>query len=133
MRSANSFQLIGHIKFSDFLFVLYLFFSLELSIVAWNQELSEAEKEKKFKTLKEETIPLYLGKLEEIAKENNGHSALKRPTWADVYFTSMSEYFCFMSKQDLLAKYPNLKKVTENVYAFEGIKKWIAKRPKNVV
>lgn len=77
-----------------------------------------------------ETIPLYLNKLDEIAKENNGHLALKRLTWADLYFTALSDYMSFAAKQDLLAKHANLKKVSTNVLDIDSIKKWVAKRPK---
>jgi prostaglandin-H2 D-isomerase / glutathione transferase len=71
-----------------------------------------------------------LGKLDEIAKENNGHLALKRLTWADLYFTAVSDYMSFMAKQDITEKHANLKKVTTNVLAIDSIKKWVAKRPK---
>lgn len=94
---------------------------------AWEKD--EKLKEKKMKLIKEETLPFYLEKLEKIAKDNDGHLALKRLTWADVFFTAHSEYMNFMMKEDLTANNPNLKKVTENVYALEGIKKWLAKRP----
>lgn len=100
-----------------------------LGIASVFYEQDEAVKESKQKPLNEEIIPFYLGKLEEIAKENDGHLALKRITWADFYFTGMIEYLNTMSNQDLTAKYPNLKKVTENVLALEGVKKWIARRP----
>ena len=93
-------------------------------------EQDEALKATKRKPLNEVTIPFYLGKLDEIAKENNGHLALKRLTWADIYFTGILDYINFMAGQDLTAKYPNLKKVADNVRELEGIKKWIAKRPK---
>ena len=109
--------------------IRYFFIFLEV-IDATFVETDETLKEKKFKTLTQESIPFYYKKLDEVAKENNGHLALKRLTWADLFFTSTNEVMCYMTKQDLTAKYPNLKKVTENVYSLEGIKKWIAKRPK---
>ena len=93
-------------------------------------EKDEKIQEEKRKVLNNETIPFYLSKLEEIAKDNNGHLALKRTTWADLYFTSLSDYMSYMAKQDLISKYPNLKKVTENVHSIDSIKKWVAKRPK---
>jgi glutathione S-transferase len=102
--------------------------STEIGAVAYEQdEKTQAEKRK---ILNAETIPFYLTKLDDIAKNNNGHLALKRTTWADLYFTALSDYMNFMAKQNLTANYPNLKKVTENVNAIDNIKKWIAKRPK---
>lgn len=94
-------------------------------------EKDEKIQEEKCKALNTETIPFYLEKLEEIAKKNNGHLALNRLTWADLYFTSMVGFMSFMAKQDLTAKHANLRKVTENVLAIESIKKWVAKRPKS--
>lgn len=102
--------------------------STEIANVAYEQD--EALKEKKFKTLNGEILPFYLEKLDEIAKENNGHLALKRLTWADLYFTGVRDYMNFMAKQDVTAKHANLRKVVDNVTALDSIKKWIAKRPK---
>lgn len=46
-----------------------------------------------------------------------------------MYFVGILDYLNYMTKQDLTAKYPNLKKVVDNVLALESIKKWVAKRP----
>lgn len=86
--------------------------------------------EEKRKTLNAETIPFYLDKLDDIAKENNGHLALKRRTWADFYFAGVHEYMNYMAKKDLIEKHVNLRKVVDNVLAIDSIKNWIAKRPK---
>lgn len=99
----------------------------EIAAVAY--EADPKVQEEKRKVLNGETLPFYLEKLEEIAKENNGYLALKRLTWADVYFTGLYEYLNFLTKQDLTAKHPNLKKVTTNVFAIDSIKNWVAKRP----
>lgn len=99
----------------------------EISEVAY--ETDPVLQEENRKTLNAETIPFYLDKLEEMAKENNGHLALKRRTWADLYFTACCEYMNYASKMDLVSKHPNLKKVTENVLAIDSIKSWVAKRP----
>jgi len=103
---------------------------LRAKIALYHYEKDEAVKEKIFKPLTEETIPFYLGKLDGIAKENNGHLALKRLTWADFYFVGMLDYLSVMAKQDLAAKYPNLIKVNENVTALEEIRNWLAKHPR---
>lgn len=51
------------------------FFS-EMGSVHWEQD--EAVKQKKMIDLKKDVIPLYLEKLDAIAKENNGYLALGR-------------------------------------------------------
>lgn len=51
------------------------FFS-EMGNVHWEQD--EAVKQKKMIDLKKDVIPLYLEKLDAIAKENNGYLALGR-------------------------------------------------------
>ena len=74
--------------------------------------------------------PIYLGQLERLAKENNGHLALGgQTTWADLWFTAVLDYMNFMVKGNLIEGYPYLKKVVENTLANEGIKKWVEKRP----
>lgn len=95
-----------------------------------NYEADAKVKEQKAKVLNAETIPFYLNKLDEIAKANNGHLALKRATWADVFFTGVVDYMSFMAKQDLTANHPNLKQVYTNTAAIPSIKKWIENRPK---
>lgn len=86
--------------------------------------------EEKRQALNADTIPFYLGKLDDLAKENNGHLALKRRTWADLYFVAVHEYLNLMAKMDIIEKRANLKKVVDNVLAIESIKKWVEKRPK---
>lgn len=51
-------------------------------------------------------------------------------TWADVMFTTGHETMNFIAKKDLLANYPNLQAVRDNVLAIPAIKEWVAKRPK---
>ncbi|CAG9812050.1 unnamed protein product [Chironomus riparius] len=90
----------------------------------------EAEKEEAMKKVLEESVPLYLMKLNSLAEENGGYLACNRLTWADIYVAAMSGLITFISKgQDLFETYPAIKKVIENVEANENIKKWIAERP----
>lgn len=81
-------------------------------------------------TIQNETIPFFLNKLEQIAKENNGHFALKKLTWADIYFSGMVKYLSFIGGQDLTENHPNIRKVVENTESTPGIKEWVEKRPK---
>lgn len=103
---------------------------IKLGIATVHYEPNKKIQEEKRKTLNDETIPFYLEKLEEIAKENNGHLALKRRTWADFYFAGVKDYVSMMAGKDITANHPNLKKVVENVLAIDSIKNWVAKRPK---
>ena len=92
--------------------------------------LPEDQKEAAMKKVLEETIPLYLSKLNSLAEENDGYLACKRLTWADIYVTALSPLINFIGKgQDLFETYPALKKVIDNVESIENIKKWIAERP----
>lgn len=76
-----------------------------------------------------DVVPYYLEKFEKITKENNGHFALGRLTWADFYFVGMHEYLCDMAGKNLFEDYPNIRKVVENVYSIPAIKTWVETRP----
>jgi glutathione S-transferase len=91
----------------------------------------EETKEKKRKTLFEETIPFYFKKLDEYAAANGGHLACNKLTWADIYVASWSKYFGYAIKDIFndYEGYPNLQKMVANVLAIESIKKWVAERP----
>ena len=88
-------------------------------------------KDEKYEKLVNEAIPFYLEKLEQKAKENDGHLALINITWADVYAIAVMEYCNVLMGSDLIASYPNLKKVYEKVMAAEGVKKYLAARPED--
>jgi prostaglandin-H2 D-isomerase / glutathione transferase len=77
-------------------------------------------------------LPFYLAKLEAIAKENNGHLALGKVTWADLWFTGVLDYFKWINERDILDGFPNLQKVVDNTLAIESIKKWVEVRPESV-
>jgi len=102
---------------------------LRQKIAAVHFEADEAIKQKKKETLIAETVPFYLGKLEEIAKENKGHLAVSKLTWADFFFAAMMEIFKIWTGPEILSKYPNLQKVAENVYNLDAIKTWMKNRP----
>ncbi|CRK93022.1 CLUMA_CG006591, isoform A [Clunio marinus] len=99
----------------------------KIAIVSYeeDQKLQATKREK----LEAEILPFYLEKLDALAKENNGHFALKKLTWADLHFVGILDYLNYMVKYDFVAKYPNLKKVVDNVLSVDNIKKWIEKRP----
>ncbi|XP_019878295.1 glutathione S-transferase isoform X2 [Aethina tumida] len=99
-------------------------------IAAYHYEADEAAKAAKKEPLFNETIPYYLDKFEAIAKENNGHFALGRLTWADLLWLGLIDYMNFMVGKDLTADHPNLKAVIVNASANANIKAWLEKRPK---
>lgn len=86
------------------------------------------------KKLKTELIPIYLGKLDEIAGANGGFLACKKLTWADLYIASFKDYLNWALKDDFnsYAAYPNLHALTEKICAIESIKKWLAERPETM-
>jgi glutathione S-transferase len=102
-------------------------FRLKIAVVSY--EPDDEVKEKKQITLTTEVIPFYLEKLEAIVKENNGHLALSKLTWADVYLAGIVEYLNYMVKGDILEKYAGLKGLVQSVYDLEPIKAWLEKRP----
>jgi len=102
---------------------------LRQKIAAVHFEADEAIKLKKKETLITETVPFYLSKLEELAVKNNGHLAVSKLTWADLFFASMLELFKIWTGAEVLSKYPNLSKVADNVYNLSAIKEWLKKRP----
>ncbi|XP_021711349.1 glutathione S-transferase isoform X2 [Aedes aegypti] len=102
-------------------------FRLKIAIVAY--EPDDMVKEKKMITLTNEVIPFYLTKLNVIAKENNGHLVLGKPTWADVYFAGILDYLNYLTKTDLLTNFPQLQEVVTKVLENENVKAYIEKRP----
>lgn len=83
------------------------------------------------KQLKEDFIPLYLGKLNEIAKANGGFLACGKLTWADLFITSLKDYSNWAIEEfNDYADYPYLKAITEKVTEIPSIKKWLEERPK---
>ena len=86
------------------------------------------------KKLKDELIPVYFGKLNEIAGANGGFLACGKLTWCDLYVASFKDLLKWALKDDFnnFAEYPNLKAITEKVVAIESIKKWLAERPETM-
>ncbi|KAI4470913.1 glutathione s-transferase [Holotrichia oblita] len=92
---------------------------------------SNAEYKETLKTtLFKETIPYYFQRLENIAKENSGHMAVGRLTWADFYFAAVISVLNHFAGTDLLKDRPNLQTVKNKVESLPAVKKWIDVRPK---
>ncbi|XP_018334282.1 glutathione S-transferase-like [Agrilus planipennis] len=98
-------------------------------IALYHYESDTSVKESRKEILFKETIPYYMERFETIAKNNNGHMACAKLTWADMMFAGMLDYFNFMTKGNLIENYPNLQTVVDNVLNIPQIKNWIEKRP----
>uniref|UniRef100_A0A023F659 glutathione transferase n=1 Tax=Triatoma infestans TaxID=30076 RepID=A0A023F659_TRIIF len=77
------------------------------------------------------TIPLYLGKFDNIIKVN-GYLANGKLSWADIYFVAILEYFSFMIEQDIATNYENIRQLRDKIHGIPNIKKWLDKRPETV-
>ncbi|XP_055917562.1 glutathione S-transferase [Eupeodes corollae] len=106
-------------------------FRLKIAVVSYEPE--DEIKEKKLVTLNTEVIPFYLEKLEQTVKDNDGHLALGKLTWADIYFAGILDYMNYMVKRDLLETYPGLRALVDSINSIESIKAWIEKRPQTEV
>jgi len=92
---------------------------------AWRAELK--------KTLVETHFPRYLGALEKRAAGNNsadGWIIGQRVTYADFGVYLMCTYVAMESGgENVLDKYPTLKKLKESVEKLPAIAKWLKERP----
>ncbi|XP_066603679.1 glutathione S-transferase-like [Prorops nasuta] len=76
------------------------------------------------------TVPFYLKKLEELAKNNGGYFHGGQLSYADLFFVAISDSLTNACEFDIVKDNPNLRKLKENVLAIPSIKAWIEKRPK---
>ncbi|KAJ3663479.1 hypothetical protein Zmor_007737 [Zophobas morio] len=95
------------------------------------KEQDESKKKAAIETVKKDTFDVYLPRLEAAVQKNNGYLVLGRLTWADFYFATISPAYDLTIREDVLAKYPNLKALREKVNALPAIKKWLEVRPKS--
>ncbi|XP_055298070.1 glutathione S-transferase-like isoform X2 [Sitodiplosis mosellana] len=98
-------------------------------LVAAHYEKDDAIKAIKLAAVKDEILPFYLDKFESFAKENNGHLALGKLTWADIFFVAHLDFFNMVAGFNVIADRPNLQNVVSNVSNVESIKAWFEKRP----
>ncbi|RZC34853.1 GST C domain containing protein [Asbolus verrucosus] len=99
---------------------------LRQKIALYSFEKNEAIKESRKEPLFKETLAYYLKRLDNIVEANNGHLALGKLTWADLYFGALVEYFIYMCGSD----YSNLVALKIRVFEIPAIKVWLEKRPK---
>jgi glutathione S-transferase len=116
------------VKFLKFENITILWFSETSGWFYEENEQTKAEKKKIY--YDNNTEEFFLSRLDAIAKENNGFMAAKKTTWADIWLVGTFGYCNYLAGRDLIANYPNLKKVYDNTMAIPQIKKWVETRPK---
>ena len=89
-------------------------------------EKDETKKAEMQKRMKEELVPKYLGKLNELA--TNGYLFGNSFTWADLQLFHMFEGMV-EKYPEVKGSFPNLDKLKANVEANENIAKWLKERP----
>ncbi|KAL4714874.1 hypothetical protein ACJJTC_012546 [Scirpophaga incertulas] len=97
-------------------------------------EKDEAIQKAKHEDFSKNLYPDMLSKLNNIAGQNSGHLAAGKLTWGDFIFAGMYDYLKVMLRMpDLDTKYPNLKKIADNVYALPQLKNYLANAPKTEI
>lgn len=93
-------------------------------------EKDETKKDELTATLKNETIPKYLTKWENVLKANGGFLVGKKFSYADFCVASYLEIFNEVLGGALFNDFPVMKSHFDTVFNAKGIKEWVAKRPK---
>ncbi|KAL5235184.1 hypothetical protein ACI65C_002594 [Semiaphis heraclei] len=102
---------------------------LRQAIASQAFDKNDESKAKKYVTLINETIPLYMNKFEYTVGENDGYFVNGKLSWADILFVAIIDFFGYLAKVDLLESRPKLQALKKNVSEIPQIKSWIAKRP----
>ncbi|XP_071568388.1 glutathione S-transferase-like [Temnothorax nylanderi] len=77
----------------------------------------------------DETVSYYLERLDAQVKTNGGYFVGGALTWADLTFVGVLDYMNFLTKENIVEKYENLKQLRKKVEEIPAIKSWIEKRP----
>nr|AEB91974.1 glutathione S-transferase sigma 2 [Locusta migratoria] len=103
---------------------------LRLKMASFAYENDPSIKEKKKAPVVNESLPFLLGRLDNLVKQNGGHLANGKLSWADLYFVALLDYLNFLTGFDLTKDYPNLSALKRTVLEIPAIKEWVTKRPK---
>ncbi|EEB09993.1 glutathione S-transferase, putative [Pediculus humanus corporis] len=90
------------------------------------------EKESKLNEIKNVHNPYYLERLEKIALKNGGYFVNNQLTWADIFFSGLSDLWIKLIKEPILMSYPTLKSLKMKVESEPNIKTYLDKRPETV-
>ncbi|KAG8283974.1 hypothetical protein J6590_003665 [Homalodisca vitripennis] len=105
---------------------------MRAEIANFHYDPDEVRKAGKLVPLVNEIVPFYMKKLDAHVKENNRFLANGKLSWADFYFSAISEYLSYMFRSDITDGYPNVKDLKMRIYALPAIKAWIDRRPANI-
>ena len=90
-------------------------------------EKDEQKKKELQEKVKQEAIPNYLGKLNEMAADT-GHLFSDKLTWPELKLYWVLEVLT-SHNSDLLTNFPGLAKLKSNIESDPNIAKWLAERP----
>jgi glutathione S-transferase len=100
----------------------------------WRRHFMERNletKEEMKRKLIDETIPKYLGKVNDIKKKNGGTFLLgDKLTWVDIQYAHFLELFVDTMGAQIAAPFTNLLELQKAVFEIPEIKVWIECRPK---
>ncbi|XP_072944772.1 glutathione S-transferase 2-like [Epargyreus clarus] len=107
------------------------FTELRMEAASVFYETDEELKAKKQEEAEQNEYPKMLQKFEEIVIKNDGHIALGRLTWGDFVIAGVYDALKrILQMPDLDEKYPNIKRIYENVTAINKVKAYIEASPK---
>ncbi|XP_043252563.1 glutathione S-transferase-like [Colletes gigas] len=102
----------------------------KIVISYYYKEQDPALKAKKKVEVLGQTVPFYLNKLEELAKNNDGYLHGGQLSYADLFFVAISDAINTGYEADITKDKPHLKALKEKVLALPSIKAYVEKRPK---
>lgn len=108
------------------------FHDFRMALVGYFFEADKDLKEKKREPLMNNTAPFYLGKFDELVKQNNGYLANGKLSWGDIYFVACGSLINHIIEMDVFDKYENLRILRDNVHSIPQIKIWLETRPKTI-
>ncbi|KAF4523294.1 hypothetical protein B566_EDAN009417 [Ephemera danica] len=100
-----------------------------LQLVSFFYDTHPESRQRKKDLCFNETLPMYLTRLEAHVKKNGGYFINGKLTWVDLVFAGVQDYLNYMAEYDLLKDYPELKALEERVLAAPAIKAWVDERP----
>ncbi|KAG8223841.1 hypothetical protein J437_LFUL007862 [Ladona fulva] len=97
---------------------------LRAQIAGFFYDKDGPSKDAKKEVVLSETVPFYLGRLDEVVAKNGGHFVAGKLTWADLYFVAVLDYLESMAGMSFTEKHSNLKALKDKVLAIPAIKEW---------
>ncbi|KAG5668484.1 hypothetical protein PVAND_016423 [Polypedilum vanderplanki] len=102
---------------------------LRLKIAMWYYSYKRVKNEK-YDELINDSIPYYLGKIEDQAATKDGYLALKgKTTWADIYAVAIFDYIHDLMGYDIVKDCKNIKKIQQKIMSADGVKRYLKNRP----